>query len=390
MKVLFVSPEPPYPMHGGGAIRVASLMHYFAARGEVDLILFSEGGRAALLPDDLVVSSRVIPLARHRKDPIFRYFRNARRAFEGVPPLVDRVAGQEFVLRSLIGEDRWDIAVVEHFWCAPYVDLLARHCGKVVLDLHNVESVFHQRCARYSTGLVRAGHERFAQAAREMEAELLPKLDLILATSESDADIVRDIAPEARIAVYPNACRYVPPPTARKSGGTVAVFSGNFEYHPNIDAVDFLLGEIWPAALTLVPELRLRLVGRGEGAIRHHSGTGIEITGPVEDSIRELAGADIAIAPLRIGSGTRLKIIEAWAAARPVVATPLAAEGLEATDGEHLLLATTPDDFARAIAALLADPARAARLGAAGRERFEQRYSWEAAWKYLDQNLQVI
>ena len=124
------------------------------------------------------------------------------------------------------------------------------------------------------------------------------------------------------------------------------VFSGNFEYHPNIDAVAFLVREIWPLVRRVYPELRLRLVGRGDRFIRHllPSGpveqTGIEVTGPLPDAGAEIAQACIVVAPLRAGSGTRIKILEAWAAARCVVATPLAAEGLAAEDGVNIALAS--------------------------------------------------
>src|SRR5277367_4130138 len=93
MKALLLSPEPPYPLQGGGAFRIASLLHYFAGFTEVDLILISDSGMPALLPEGLVRSQHVIPLPYHRRDVASRYFRNARRALRGVPPLVDRVSG---------------------------------------------------------------------------------------------------------------------------------------------------------------------------------------------------------------------------------------------------------------------------------------------------------
>jgi glycosyltransferase involved in cell wall biosynthesis len=130
-------------------------------------------------------------------------------------------------------------------------------------------------------------------------------------------------------------------------------------------------------------------VGRGDSHIRHllPSGLGIEVTGPVEDARPEIAAASLVIAPLRAGSGTRIKILEAWSAARPVLATPLAAEGLEVREGgpdANIALANTPEQFAGSVADLLEDPDRLESLGTNGRRTFEQRYTWQAAWSSLD------
>jgi glycosyltransferase involved in cell wall biosynthesis len=174
------------------------------------------------------------------------------------------------------------------------------------------------------------------------------------------------------------------------------VFSGNFEYHPNIDAVRFLVTEIWPAVRRQLPDMRLRLVGRGDEFIRHllppgsPEEGGIEVTGPLPDARAEIGAARLVIAPLRMGSGTRIKILEAWAAARPVVATPLAAEGLAVEDGGNITLAEAPDAFARAILRLLGSRAEREHLGTNGMRTFEHHYTWEVAWRRLDVCLQVM
>jgi polysaccharide biosynthesis protein PslH len=174
------------------------------------------------------------------------------------------------------------------------------------------------------------------------------------------------------------------------------VFSANFEYHANIDAVRFLVNEIWPEVRNSTsPELRLRLVGRGDQFIRHllpeggPDATGIEVTGPVEDALAEIAQARLVVAPLRAGSGTRIKILEAWSAARCVVATPLGAEGLDAGDDVNIALESDPARFAARVALLLDDSAARQRLAAAGRRTFEDNYTWEMVWKNLDLNLQL-
>ena len=176
MDVLMLSPEPPYPLNSGGAYRTASLLHYFARFAQVDLILISESGAPALLPPGLVRSQQVIPLPHHNRGAVARYVRNARRAIRGVPPLIDRLAGLSAPIENAIGRRRYDIGIVEHFWGAPYVDRLSNCCKKTVIDLHNIESVLHNRYSGGSDGfrngvtnaiaerLIRAGQRRFAAA----------------------------------------------------------------------------------------------------------------------------------------------------------------------------------------------------------------------------------
>jgi glycosyltransferase involved in cell wall biosynthesis len=400
MNVLMLSPEPPYPLEGGGAYRIASLLHYFARFAEVDLILISDSGAPALLAPGLVRSQQVIPLPHHSRGLLARYARNAGRAIRGVPPLIDRVSGLGSLIERAIAGRTYDLGVVEHFWCAPYIEQLRGCCETTILDLHNIESVLHDRCARLTgagAGLVRAGHRRFASASRNLEADLFPRFSLVLATSIEDAAIAGQIAPQARTAVYPNSLPWVETPQSAELPRVV--FSANFEYHPNIDAVGFLVREIWPLVRTQYPGVRLRLVGRGDAFIRHllppgtaqtGNDTGIEVTGPILDARAEIAQAQIVVAPLRVGSGTRIKILEAWAAARCVVATPLAAEGLGARAGVDIALAGGAHAFASEVIRLLGDPPGRKRIATHGRQTFERCFSWEAAWKTLDKDLQPM
>lgn len=388
-QVLILTPEPPYPLQGGGAYRIASLLHYFARFADVDLILISESGKPALLPPGLVRHQSVIPLPKHGKGLVERYLRNARRALTGVPPLIDRLSGLEHAIQSAIGGKQYDLGVVEHFWCAPYEASLSSVCARTVLDLHNVESVLHQRCAPVSRGAIAAGHARFARMSRKLESEWLPRYSLVFTTSEGDAALIKEIAPGARTVVYPNALPWVEAPQSLPGGDVV--FSGNFEYHPNIDAVRFFTREIWPEIHRRHPERKLRLVGRGDTFVRHFlpDVMNIEMTGPVESAFDEIAKAAVVVAPLRAGSGTRIKILEGWAAARPVVATTLAAEGLAARSEDNILLADSAAAFADAMDRLLNGAALAQRMGAAGRRTFESKYTWNASWKALDTNPQL-
>lgn len=201
--------------------------------------------------------------------------------------------------------------------------------------------------------------------------------------SESDAAAARWVAPDARVAVYPNAIPSTPLPDAR--GEDAIVFSGNMEYHPNIAAVRFFRECIWPELRERWPRLVWRLIGKNPGAVRRFTAGDprIEVGGAVEDAVAALARAKVAVVPILAGSGTRLKILEAWAAGVPVVSTTMGAEGLPARDGEHLLLADHARAFAGAVSRLMAGEELRARIGAAGRALLEREFTWEAAWKRL-------
>ena len=227
-------------------------------------------------------------------------------------------------------------------------------------------------------------HRVFRRASLDLERIWLPRFSQLLAVSESDAELARAIAPGARITVYPNAIPLAPAPP--RNHEEVIVFSGNMEYHPNRSAVRFFRREVWPRLREQWPRLIWRLVGKNPQAVcQFTSGDPrIEVQGQVDDAIRELARARAAVVPLLAGSGTRLKILEAWAAGLPVVSTTLGAEGLGARDGEHLLLADGAAAFSAAVSRLLACSDLRENLGAAGRLLLEREFTWEKAWKKLD------
>ena len=384
---LMLAPEAPYPEAGGGAIRTASLLEYLSQSREVDLIVFRQPGAPdprTLVPPGRVRDIFVLDLPPNSRTFAAKALRNAARVSRGVPPLVDRFAGFAGPIAQAVSGRRYGIGIVEHLWCAPYREQIAAVCERTVLDLHNIESLLHERCAATESGPAGFAHRIFRQAARELEQSLLPGFSEVMTTSGADAAHVKAIAPGANVRIYRNAIRSRPIPI--RSDEEVIVFSGNMEYHPNISAVRFFRREIWPRLRERWPALIWRLVGKNASAVKEHTSSDprIEVVGEIDDPIRELARARVAVVPLLAGSGTRLKILEAWAAVVPVVSTSLGGEGLPAYDGEHLLLADSASAFAAAVSRLLACKDLRTRLGSAGRLLMEQEFIWEAAWKNLD------
>src|SRR5438046_135723 len=147
---LFLCPEAPYPIAGGGALRSASLLHYTASRYCVDLIVFRQPDAPdprKHLPPGLVRHTTVIDLPQHNRSVIVRSLRNASRVVRRIPPLVDRFAGFGHAVAKAVVGRVYDIGIVEHSWAAPYWQQIHGACGVTVLDLHNIESTLHARCA---------------------------------------------------------------------------------------------------------------------------------------------------------------------------------------------------------------------------------------------------
>jgi len=371
-------------------MRTASLCAFLASRYRLHVVTFAVGDPP---PTPAPAADRWdwVRLPVHRRDLAARSIRNASRLARGVLPLSDRFSQPDSlsqVARAIAGR-RYEVAVVEHFWCASYHDLLAGQAACVVMDMHNIESALHARCASSDRFPGRWAHRLFARVAVRAEREWLPRFDLVLVASDADRDRLRSLEPGARVAVYPNALpRRLPDPVEEDH---CVAFSGNLEYHPNVAAVRYFAREVWPALRQQDPRLRWRLIGKNEWAVRRWTAADprIETTGAVDDPLRELARARVVVAPLLAGSGTRIKILEAWAAGRAVVSTHLGAEGLPARDGENLLLADTPAGILEAVTRLLGDRDLRRRLGEAGRAVVDQQLCWPVVWQGLERSLAV-
>jgi glycosyltransferase involved in cell wall biosynthesis len=164
------------------------------------------------------------------------------------------------------------------------------------------------------------------------------------------------------------------------------LFQGSLHYGPNIDAVDWLIDEVAPHLFEQLPGAQIRLVGTtSPGVESRHQPPRVVVAGRVPDIEPELARADIAVVPLRIGSGTRLKILESFAHRIPVVSTTVGADGLDVEDGVHLLLADRPEEFARACRRIVDDRALTRRLVDAAERRYLERYEWSVAKRSIEQ-----
>jgi glycosyltransferase involved in cell wall biosynthesis len=340
----------------------------------VDVITFRQGDAPVEFPGAREVL--VLDLPWHSRHPAARALRNLRRAAAGRPPLLDRFSGFDAAIGGWLKGRHYRVAVIEHFWCAPYGEVLRGHAERLVLDLHNIESELHARLAEPEPWPVSALLRRFAGRYRALERVWLPRFDDVLAASEADAARLE----HPRLAVFPNT---IPVREAPEGAPEHAIiFTGNLEYAPNVAAVRWFGGEVWPLIRREDPALEWRLAGRNAHAILPYVGgaAGVTVVGEVPDAVAEIARAKAAVVPLLAGSGTRFKILEAWAAARPVVSTTIGAEGLAAIPERHLVIADDAAQFAQAVIRTVRSPGA---LGANGRALYLEQYTTESGWKRL-------
>jgi len=387
-RALLISPEAPYPLDGGGPLRTASLMQYLGERYALDMVIFRhpEQDVTSYLPSGLIREVNTITLRSHRTNVAARLTRNGERLLRHTPPLVDRFSGYESEVLQVLQGRRYDVSVVEHFWAASYLPIVRKFSKLTILDLHNIESIWHEGCARIARFPRSWAHRRFARAAKRLERSWLANCDLLLTPSAADLQRVRVRGIRVPVKIFPNSIPFRPIPY--KPPDYSVAFAGNLEYEPNQVGVKFFLDSVWPLLAARFPTLKFRIVGKNAHAIAAFTQgkPRVEVTGPVEDAFGCLAASEVCVAPLLSGSGTRLKIIEYWAARKPVVSTRIGAEGLNARDGDDVLLADNPAAFAAAVERILTDEHLRWRLSEFGRARYERDFTWKAAWLTISDN----
>lgn len=286
---------------------------------------------------------------------------------------------------ALIAAGGFDVVHAQLVRTAPY--LPGPEGPPVVLDLIDALSANLARRARQERGPLAPVAAWEATRLARFERELIGRTarSLVVSAAEREA-----LGGGPRIVVVANgvdtdafAYHDGPRPPAR------LLFFGNLGYFPNVDAVRWLVSEIFPRVRATVPAAELRLVGaRPARAVRALArAPGVSLAAAVPAMAPEVAGATVALVPMRAGTGLQNKVLEAMAAGTPVVATPPAIAALDVRPGEHLLVADDAPGVAAATVALLRDPARARAMAAAARALVERRYSWEdsargveAAW----------
>lgn len=376
MKMLFISAWFPYPPDNGARVRAYNLIKALSRRHEVFLIsLMQEDSRAenARHLDGLCEVVSLHPSRWFRpgtvRSTLGYLSRRPRSVVDTFEPSVARA------VREAAARIRPDTIVASSIGAAEYVP---HDLGiPTVLEQHNCEYAVLKRKANLAGGLRgKIGWKKFAR----WEASVCRKFSTVTVVSKEDRRLLAMAAPDlVDLPVIPNgvdtehfAFR------ENVSSGRYLIYNGALTYGANLDAVRWFASDIYPLLNEARAGIKLRVTGRADGA--DLSGVidcpGIELTGYVADIRGLLAQSAACVVPLRQGGGSRLKILEAMAAGVPVVSTSVGAEGIDVSEGEHLLIADSPKDFASAIDRLLSDPRLAQGLAKRARQLVEEQYSW--------------
>jgi len=382
-RLLFVSPRFLFPTDEGGKIRTANILRQMkGAMFEVTLASPAPPDADRFAVETMGVCDHFRPWPASAPSHLRRMLALPGRI--PVSAATDRSAAGSQVVAAALGENP-DVVVVDF----PHGDVLlpARLPPASVLFTHNVEAEIFERHARLATGLWRPVWADQARKMQLFEAAVLARYRTIIAVSTRDAAALHARYAHPDIAAIETGVdldyfAVAPPdaaPPVAPDGGTI-VFTGVMDSPANTDGIAFLMDEIWPLVLRERPNARALIVGRNPqpallDAVRRRN-LAWTVTGSVPDIRPHMAQGHLAVIPLRVGSGTRIKAFEAMAMGRPVVATTIGIEGLDVAPEEHFLAADTAEDFAIAILRLLADPAERARLALAARARVEARSSW--------------
>ena len=360
MRVLVAAFDTPLPPHGGSRLRMLHLSRQLALVGDLEMVAAGEVPADADEPFPIVG----MPVRRSRPGVLVRSLRRPYLAAKLRSSGIDaRLAGPG-----------WDVIQVTTPF---FVPAALRSGAPVVLDAHNVEAEIYRTLATSESRAAHRARWRWEAAKTERaERAAFAAATAVVATSDEDAEVMERWGAR-EVVVVPNGVDSYSITHRPPDAGATLLYVGQYGYRPNEAAAIELVDEVLPRVSHEVGDARVRLVGRDPSrALRRRASDAVEVTGEVDDIRPHLRTARALVLPLRAGSGTRLKVLEALAAGLPVVSTPLGVSGLEVRHGQEVLIGQTPAELADLTGRVVADLELAERLSYAGRALVERRYDW--------------
>nr|MBN2276802.1 glycosyltransferase [candidate division Zixibacteria bacterium] len=381
MNILIIDEEFPYPLNSGKNIRNFNLARHLAKSNRVYYLAYgrdeSDGFR-------FMASAGMTPIAvdeidRKQTGPAF-YLKLLMNIFSPRPYIVTSHYSARFEskLVDLLKETGFDILAAQ--W-TPYALFMKniKNVKKILLT-QNIESAIWQRYYENESNPLRRWYINLQRKKIDnFERQCLTWVNGATAVSESEATTLKELNKNCPVEIIENGVdiEYFSPKQTEVDPNLLT-FTGSMDWRPNQDAVLYFVQEIFPLLKNINPRVKTLIVGRTppEKIKTLSRIDGIEVTGTVDDVRPYIARAALYIVPLRIGGGSRLKILEAMAMKKPVVSTTIGAEGLYVGDGENIILADNPHYFAEACAGALRDREASAALAENGFNLVHQRYSW--------------
>ncbi len=387
MNLLVVSPNLPCPS-SGASTRNYYLLRALARKYTVSLVALVDRAELAQTSNISRLESftqTVQVIVRSKPRP------------KRLQQLADVVRGKSYMLNShtshevqdaierLFARNHYDVVLFESVLMAGY---LFPEDVKIVIDQHNIEHELLLRTFQRERAWLRKWYNWLeSRLLKPVELRRCLRADVVLVTSERERLALKRILPDKTIEVVPNGVdiEYFHGNHAEQAVPGRIVFTGAMDYYPNVDAVLFFAQQCWPLVRDYLPNATWQIVGRNPlpEVWKLAELPGVTVTGSVPDVRSYLVEAEVAIAPLLIAGGTRLKILEALAMRKAVVSTSIGCEGLAVVPGEHLMVEDQPQKFALAVIKLLSSSEVRTAFGAAGRRLVEAEYSWDRCGEKL-------
>lgn len=395
MKILFLSQIVPYPPHGGVLQRGFNIVREIARNNELHLLAFVHRD---ILRNDGEIQQSLNVLGEFCRSVEYFQLWPKRSYLDRLVAIGAGLALKEpfsvIAHRSRKLANRMKELVIEKNIDLVHYDTiaLARFLGVAqnlvsVLTHHNIESQLMARRAALERWPASAYLSMQVRKLVYYEAAMSPRFDVNVVMSEQDEQTLHQIAPEVETTVVPNGVdvEYFVPCSTHPD--PAIIYTGGMNMFANRDAVMYFVNHIWPLVKAARPDVRFDIVGQDppqELLRKAQDDSGLRIHGFIDD-IRPLVGkAAVYVVPIRVGGGTRLKVLDALAQGKAIVSTTVGCEGIEVTDGTDVELKDDPDRFARCVVALLNSPERCKELGINARQLAESRYAWGPIAKRLE------
>ena len=395
MKILIIDEEFPYPMNTGKRLRSLNLAKQLARTDDVSYLAYGEESSDAYrFVQSCGITPYAVPAPDRSQHGLGFYYRLARNLLSPYPYIVTSHYTRRFqqALDRLHDEGKFDLILCE--W-TPYAIFLKNiNSTRKAIVAHNIESDIWQQMKEREESRLRKFYISIQhRKVREFEQTCFKWADGATAVCQSEADTLGSFGIDYPVEVVDNGVDtvYFSPQQADIDPDTL-VFTGSMDWRPNQDAALYFVNEIFPLLKLKRPGVKAVFVGRKPPKQITALGevSGITITGTVDDVRSYIARAAIYIVPLRIGGGSRLKILEALAMEKPVVSTSHGAHGLDVEDGKHLVIADGAQEFAEAVLTSLDDSQLRSRIAADGRAQVLTHYNWERLGAKLRNYLQSI
>lgn len=394
-RILYLSELLPYPLASGARIRIYYVLRYLSTHHEVTLLSF-------VRPDDRPehVAHLESFLAGVHTIPMQRSLPRDVRAIgasllTGRPAIIAReeIGAMRRKVEELLASGAFDVVHADQIPMARY-GLLGQGANvRRLLDQHNATFQIVERLAAGEPfAPKRWALQREARAFARYEREMCRRYDQVTFVSHQDRDLLLGSWDESllakRTAVIPicvdtEAVAPIPP----MASPFRVTHVGTMYWPPNVEGMHWFHEKVWPQVRAQVPQARLTLIGKNppESLRALAANPNVEVTGYVDDLTPYLAETAVFVVPLHAAGGMRVKIVDAWCWGLPIISTAIGAEGIDLGDGENLLIADAPEEFARAVVTVLQEPQVQARLRANGRRWVEERYDWRRVYPAWDE-----